>query len=73
MAGLGDRERRARVKEGGMMSFEARFPIVATNLRTLVGSWLPPAREPSPVDEEREDAESAQGRQERYRPYVMYC
>lgn len=57
-----------KVKENGVQapSLEARFPIVATNLRALVSSWLPPAREPSPVDEEISVNGENEGRQERY-------
>jgi hypothetical protein len=56
----------ATSKQRGVQSFEARFPIVATNLRALVSSWLPAAREPSPVDEENGVNEETQGRQEGY-------
>jgi len=56
-----------KMKENGVQtpSLEARFPIVATNLRALVSSWLPPAREPSPVDEEISANGESEGRQER--------
>lgn len=46
--------------------FESQFPIVATNLRALVSSWLPPAREASPVDDEKSIDGQVGGRHERY-------
>lgn len=51
----------------GIHNFESQFPIVATNLRALVSSWLPPAREPSPVDDETPVNGENEGRPERYR------
>jgi hypothetical protein len=59
----------ATARQNGSQSFESQFPIVATNLRALVSSWLPPARDPSPIDEETVDGEVA-GRQERYRKNI---
>jgi hypothetical protein len=56
----------ATARQDGSQSFESQFPIVATNLRALVSSWLPAARDPSPIDEETVDGE-VDGRQERYR------
>jgi hypothetical protein len=51
----------------GIQAFESRFPVVAANLRALVSSWLPAARDPSPIDDDanRETAAAA-GRPERY-------
>jgi len=40
----------AASRASAVQAFESRFPIVAANLRALVSSWLPPARDPSPVD-----------------------
>lgn len=54
--------------QNGVHSLEARFPIVATNLRALVSSWLPPAREPSPI-EESGGSGIDEGRQERQPPF----
>lgn len=56
----------ASSREDGIQGFESRFPIVATNLRALVSSWLPPARDPSPIDDERVIDGEVHGRQERY-------
>jgi len=58
----------ATTAENGVHNFDSKFPIIATNLRALVSSWLPPAREPSPVDEENVSNGETQGRQERYWP-----
>jgi hypothetical protein len=55
----------AMARQEGIQSIESQFPVVATNLRALVSSWLPAARDPSPIDEETIDSEPA-GRQERY-------
>jgi hypothetical protein len=53
----------------GVQAFESRFPVLAANLRALVSSWLPAARDPSPIDDDanRETAAVA-GRPERYQP-----
>jgi len=49
-----------------VQAFESRFPTVAANLRALVSSWLPPARDPSPVDDHNTYKEEASaGRLER--------
>jgi len=60
----------ATSRHGGSHNFESQLPIVATNLRALVSSWLPPAREPSPVDDERAVDGDAEGRPERYRSSI---
>lgn len=53
-------------------ALQYQFPIIATNLRALVSSWLPPARESSPDD--GEDASRAiQGRPERLGNPPMNC
>lgn len=57
----------ASTRREGIQVFESQFPIVATNLRALVSSWLPPAREPSPIDDEKPLDGQVDGRQERYR------
>jgi hypothetical protein len=56
----------ASTRREGIQVFESQFPIVATNLRALVSSWLPPAREPSPIDDEKPLDGQADGRYERY-------
>ena len=56
----------ATTRREGIQVFESQFPIVATNLRALVSSWLPPAREPSPVDDEKPIDGQVSGRHERY-------
>jgi hypothetical protein len=43
-----------------------QLPIVATNLRALVSSWLPPARDPSPMEDDVQTNGDIEGRQERY-------
>jgi len=57
----------ATSRDEGIHTFESQFPIVATNLRALVSSWLPPAREPSPVDDGNQVNGESEGRPERYR------
>jgi hypothetical protein len=54
------------LRQEGTMSFAAQFPIVANNLRSLVSSWLPPAREPSPEEEENAENQDFDARQERH-------
>jgi len=58
--------RMATSRREGIQVFESQFPIVATNLRALASSWLPPARDPSPMDDENPIDKEADGRQERY-------
>jgi hypothetical protein len=52
-------------KNAAVYSLESQFPIVATNLRALVSSWLPPAREPSPEYDDNTLDDEAEGRPER--------
>lgn len=56
----------ATPRHDGIVSIESQFPIVVTNLRALVSSWLPPARDPSPEEEDKPEAKEFQGRKERY-------
>ena len=57
----------ATSRHDGIHTFESQFPIVATNLRALVSSWLPAAREPSPVEDDTAVDGETEGRPERYR------
>ena len=60
----------ATVRQNAAHPLESQFPIVATNLRALVSSWLPPARDPSPeYDDDDALHETAEGRPERYLHY----
>ena len=56
----------ATARKNGAHPLESQFPIVATNLRALVSSWLPPARDPSPEYDEKDPDEDDEGRPERY-------
>lgn len=56
----------ATVRQNAAHPLESQFPIVATNLRALVSSWLPLAREPSPEYDDDALDENAEGRPERY-------
>ena len=62
----------ATSRKEGIQSIESLFPIIATDLRTLVSSWLPPARDPSPIDDEYPPNGEFNGRQERYAQFPSY-
>jgi len=59
-------------KNAAVHPLQSQFPIVATNLRALVSSWLPPARDPSPEDDDNTLDDDAEGRPERYLNLYLY-
>lgn len=63
----------AAAKKQRIQSLESLFPIIPTDLRELVSSWLPPAREPSPEVDECAANIELNGRQERYHNRHVNC